>query len=151
MWNIISKRMQTSIKNLVYSIHRPGRLMRGAAACEEINTHKSWLHAEYWITGKQIENEASRSLEDGGPLFCSAASLFLSLSMSLCSPPSCEALPAHTMCNMDCHLESDPEDHEQPTLACTLHPHHTHTSTSPSYLNKEMHRPLRHASQIFLS
>lgn len=73
--------MQTSIKNLVYSIHRPGRLMRGAAACEEINTHKSWLHAEYWITGKQIENEASRSLEDGGPLFCS-----LSLSLSLPVP-----------------------------------------------------------------
>lgn len=60
-----------------------GKLMSRAAGWKEINTHKSWLHTGYWVAGTQIEREAKRSLEDGGPLFHSPA---LSLHSSL-SPP----------------------------------------------------------------
>lgn len=133
--------------------------MSGAAACKEINTHKSWLHTGYRIAGKQIENEAKRSLEDGGPLFCSPApspSPPLSLCPSSLLPSVRLSLLAHTMCALDCHLQSDPRDHDQPTLACTLHPTthpaertHTYTHTLLSYLNGEMHRPWLYVSQIF--
>lgn len=47
------------------------------------------------------------------------------------------------MCPQDCHLRSDPEDQDQPTLAYTLQ-----SSTQAAQRTPNTHRPRPHASQM---
>lgn len=58
-----------------------------------------------------MENEAKS--ETGGPGGTAALSFCLQLSGSLSLRPSVRlSVPAHTMCPLDCHLQSDPKDQD---------------------------------------
>ena len=98
----------------------------------------------------------SRNEVNRGPRTVALSScLLLSVSLSLL-PSVTLSLSAHTMCPLDCHLQSDPEDQDQPRIS--MHVTHQHTPskedtkhTHPRSLNGKMHRPRPHASQISLS
>lgn len=81
-----------------------------------------------------------------------------SLSMSLFSPPICEAQfagPHNVRPGLSSSVWSQgPRPthismHSTPHYKASRENTHLHTHTLPSYLNGEMHRPWLHASQIF--
>lgn len=87
--------------------------------------------AGFIVATGSVECESRMRLWMAALSFC----LCLQLSVSLSLLPSVElSLLAHTMCPLDCHLQSDPKDQDQPALACALH-----TSTHPERRAENTH------------